>query len=62
MSSSVIVRSRAELELERDELLESLPMSFDELKELAGEWELRASERRKYERIRTINYLLDNDG
>jgi hypothetical protein len=58
----VVIRSRAELLAWHDELLVRVGMSKEQLYRLAEEWRLRPDTRLVYETLRSIDWLLTEDG
>jgi hypothetical protein len=58
----VVIRSRAELLAWQDELLDRVGMSKEQLYRLAAEWRLRRDKRLVYETLRSIDWLLAEDG
>ena len=59
--ASVIRLSRDELAHRRQQLLESVDITYEELRERALAYTLRSEEREAYEAIRSIDYLLGNE-
>lgn len=59
--ATVIRMSRDELAHRRQMLLESVGMTYEELRERALTYTLRSEERVAYETIRSIDYLLGNE-
>jgi hypothetical protein len=59
---NVVIRSRAELLAWHDELLERAGMSKEQLYRLAEQWRLRGDKRLVYETLRSIDWLLAEDG
>jgi len=59
--ATVIRMSRDDLARRRQELLESVDMTYEELRERALAYTLRSEERAAYEAIRSIDYLLGNE-
>jgi hypothetical protein len=59
--SKVIVKSREGYEARREELLQRVGMTYEELDERAREYLLTATERSVWETIRSIDFLLGND-
>lgn len=57
----VISMSRDDLSHHRQKLLDSVGMTYEELRERAIAYTLRSEERAAYEAIRSIDYLLGND-
>lgn len=57
----VVIRSRAELLAWQDELLDRVGMGKERLYQLAEEWRLCLDERRVYETLRSIDWLLADD-
>ncbi len=57
----VVIRSRAELLAWQEELLGRVGMSKQRLYRLAEEWRLCREDRRVYERLRSIDWLLAED-
>ncbi|MCC3762448.1 hypothetical protein K3N28_05115 [Glycomyces sp. TRM65418] len=64
-SPTFVLNTDAELEDERaqlvDELTGKMHMSFDEVRECAEDWALRADELSLWEAIRSIDFLLGHD-
>jgi hypothetical protein len=58
---NVVIRSRAELLTWRDELLDRVGMSKEQLYRLAEQWRLRRDKRMVYETLRSIDWLLAED-
>lgn len=59
--ATVIRMSRDELAHRRQKLLESVGMTYEELRDRAVSYTLRSEERAAYEGIRSIDYLLGNE-
>jgi len=59
--ATAISMSREELLERRKALLESVGMTYDELRDRALAYTLRPDERAAYEAIRSIDYLLGSD-
>jgi hypothetical protein len=59
--ATAIRMSRDDLRHRRQQLLESVGMTYQELRARAIAYTLRPEERDAYETIRSIDYLLGND-
>ena len=59
--SNVIVKSRDEFRAQREELLQRVGMTYEELDEGAREYLLDADQRSIWETIRSIDFLLGDD-
>jgi hypothetical protein len=59
--STAIRMNREELRRRRQQLLDEVHMNYDQLRERAAAYTLRAEERVAYETIRSIDYLLGDD-
>jgi hypothetical protein len=59
--TSVIVKSPADLRRQREDLLNRVGSTYDELRERAESYQLTADERNVWETLKTIDYLLGDE-
>jgi hypothetical protein len=59
--TNVIIKTPAELERQREDLLNRVGTTYEELRERAECYQLTADERNIWETLRTIDYLLGDE-